>query len=307
MTHAIMFHHFHGDQHLPAQGSINEEDFRKMLLHLSAHHNLLDAGEYLSRFQSGQLSERDICLTFDDALKCQYDIARPVLEEFGIKAFFFVYSSAFSDQPDKLEIFRYFRTTQFRHIDDFYDRFFAEVRDKHSHDYDQHSEKFPTLDYLSHSSYYSDNDRWFRYLRDIVLGPELYERSMEELMQDASFDIDAAKANLWMTVDELMELGHNHHSIGLHSHSHPTRMSALALDQQRAEYQANYEFLSNLLQCKIEAMSHPCGDYNKDTLKVLQELGIKIGFRSNMLKGISASALEIARQNHVYVLEELTA
>ena len=31
-------------------------------------------------------------------------------------------------------------------------------------------------------------------------------------------------------------------------------------------------------------MAHPCGSYNDDSLKVLKELEIKIGFKSNMDK-----------------------
>ena len=42
-------------------------------------------------------------LLFDDSVKSQIDIALPVLEEFKIKSFFFVYSSIFENQPDNLE------------------------------------------------------------------------------------------------------------------------------------------------------------------------------------------------------------
>ena len=29
-------------------------------------------------------------------------------------------------------------------------------------------------------------------------------------------------------------------------------------------------------------MSHPCGDYNKDTLNILESLGLEIGFKANL-------------------------
>jgi hypothetical protein len=55
-------------------------------------------------------------------------------------------------------------------------------------------------------------------------------------------------------------------------------------------------------------MSHPCGNYNDDTLKVLKELGIEIGFKSTMTmekenKKINNSPLEIAREDHSKILK----
>ena len=123
-THSIMFHHFHDEKHLPAQGSLSSSDFSKMLDWLSSRYNLIGAKEYLGKFEEGYLADNDICLSFDDALLCQYDIALPILEEREIDAFFFIYSSVFSENPDNLEVFRYFRTNHFSDIDDFYYQFF---------------------------------------------------------------------------------------------------------------------------------------------------------------------------------------
>ena len=100
MTHSVMFHHFHDDFHLPGQGSLSASDFDLMISWLSNRYVILDAQEYKSRFLSRTLKNTDICLSFDDALKCQYDVALPVLRKSNIRAFFFVYSSAFSDNPD---------------------------------------------------------------------------------------------------------------------------------------------------------------------------------------------------------------
>ena len=53
-------------------------------------------------------------------------------------------------------------------------------------------------------------------------------------------------------------------------------------------------------------MSHPCGSYNGNTLKILENLGIKIGFKHSMLneniKKINNSKFEIARQDHKEVM-----
>ena len=86
--HGIMFHHFHNDKmHKRGQGSISKDDFYKLIKFLGRK-NILNADEFLLRFKENRLTSKNLCLTFDDALKCQYDIAVPVMEDLDIKAFF---------------------------------------------------------------------------------------------------------------------------------------------------------------------------------------------------------------------------
>ena len=47
-------------------------------------------------------------------------------------------------------------------------------------------------------------------------------------------------------------------------------------------------------------MSHPCGDYNSDTLSILKDLGIQIGFRSSLEPNEIKSKYEIPRGSCEY-------
>ena len=172
MTHSVMFHHFHDNSHLPAQGSLSASDFDLMISWLSDRYSILDAQEYKSKLLFRTLKNTDICLSFDDALKCQYDVALPILRKNNISAFFFVYSSAFSDNPDFLEIFRYFRNTQFSSVDEFYNSFFDHLIQNDKDEYLSQQRQYSFLDYLSNFPFYSENDKWFRYIRDQYLGKE---------------------------------------------------------------------------------------------------------------------------------------
>ena len=58
----------------------------------------------------------------------------------------------------------------------------------------------------------------------------------------------------------------------------------------------------------INSMSHPSGNYSEETLRILNDLDIKLGFRDNMfiekgMKSINNSSLEIARSNHAEILK----
>ena len=303
-THSIMFHHFHDDRHLPAQGSLSSSDFSEMLNWLSHKFNLIGAKDYLKRFELSQLTDKDICLSFDDALLCQYDIALPILEERGIDAFFFVYSSVFGGAPDNLEVFRYFRTNNFHGIDDFYNQFFKFVEIEYKGELDQHHSQYQKLNYLKAFPVYTENDKWFRYLRDEVLGAPKYEQLMLHLMASKSFSQSEIIKDLWMTEDEVKEISKQGHLVGLHSYSHPTQMSKLSYQEQHQQYKKNLEHL-NALVGDVVCISNPCGDYNDDTLKIIDDMGIRIGFRSSLSETTIKGKFEIPRDDHANIYKAM--
>lgn len=303
-THSIMFHHFHNDKHLPAQGSLSSSDFCKMLDWLGNNFNLIGANEYLKRFEKSKLTNKDICLSFDDALLCQYDIAIPILEERGIDAFFFVYSSVFSGTPDNLEVFRYFRVNNFHDLEDFYRHFFKLVEIEYQEKLEQHHSQYQKLNYLNAFPFYTENDKYFRYLRDQVLGSRKYEQLMLNLMASKGFYPSEIIKDLWMSEDDLKEISKQGHLVGLHSYNHPTQMSKLSYQEQHEQYKKNLDHLNTVVG-EIVCMSHPCGDYNYDTLKILDEMGIRIGFRSSLSETMTKGKFEIPRNDHANIYKAM--
>ena len=105
--HGVMFHRFHNDgDKYQARGSLTTCDLENILEYIGLE-NILPADKWLEKAVSDKLSARDICLTFDDSLKCQIEIAYPVLNKFGITAFWFIYSSVFMGSINRLEIYNY--------------------------------------------------------------------------------------------------------------------------------------------------------------------------------------------------------
>ena len=73
----------------------------------------MNANKFFEKILNKSIKKNDICLTFDDCLKCQFDIALPILKK-KIYAAFFIYSSVLDKKPNYLEIFRDFRYTKFQ-------------------------------------------------------------------------------------------------------------------------------------------------------------------------------------------------
>ena len=309
--HAIMFHHFHDDRiHTKGQGSINKDDFHKIINFISRD-NILDADIFIEKYKNNTLKKTDVCITFDDAIKCQIDIALPVLEELKIKSFFFVYTSIFEGKPDNLEIFRYFRMNYFNSVNHFYDEFYK-VLNKDINSFFEINKKKIEIKKKKYN-FYTYEDIKFRLVRDILLSKNEYEKNMFLMLKEFKVDTESLKSKLFFDEKDLIKLDELGHTIGLHSHNHPTKIENLSYTEQMEEYSTNLNNLTKILKKSsdfIKSSSHPCGSYNKNSLKVLKELGIDIAFKDSMtvdyemgMKRINNSSLEIARQDHVEILK----
>lgn len=294
-----MFHHFCDEKHPRGQGAITADELAAMIRHIGRE-NIIDAEEFGVRATSGTLANNQVCLTFDDALLCQYDVARPVLDDFKIRAFWFVYSSVFEGGSEPLEIYRYFRTVAFDDIEQFYSAFFKLAQS------DEILAKFDHTQYLIDDPFYTPNDKRFRFLRDDVLGEKRYFALMDAMILESNFSIPEIKALLWMNDHHLKQLSQDGHVVGLHSYRHPTRLSALPISAQRDEYARNSAHVTTVTSITPWAVSHPCNSYSDDTLGILSSLGVKLGFRAYPDVEPGRSRLELPRIDHAIVMKEMS-
>jgi peptidoglycan/xylan/chitin deacetylase (PgdA/CDA1 family) len=300
--HGIMFHHFHGNNHPIVQGSIGKETLSDMLEFIGIK-NILNADEWAYKFQNQTLKSNQVCLTFDDALKSQVDIALPILRSYGLTGFFFIYSSIFEGIKEKLEIYRYFRTTQFSTIEDFYEYFFNYLKKLPLFDKIENGlKKFNSTKYLKNWAYYTKSDKKFRYIRDQILTRDEYSTIMDTLILESKVNLEKIYKNLWISEKDLKKINKDKHVIGLHSYSHPTNLSVLSYKDQNEEYFKNKKHLEKI-NSKIFVMAHPSNSYNEDTLKILKNFKITMGFRADM--NPIQSNLEIPRQDHSIVTRML--
>jgi peptidoglycan/xylan/chitin deacetylase (PgdA/CDA1 family) len=269
--------------------------------------NFLSPQQWIERALAGRLEARHRCITLDDALLCQIDVALPVFQAFGLTAFWFVYSAVFEGERERMELFRHFRTTRYPDIEDFYRAFFERLRlSEAGSEFAQRSLDFDPKRYLSNYSFYTDNDRRFRFARDVVLGQRRYFDIVDAMMrEDSGYDIDAAAKLLWMTDDDIRALHADGHVIGLHSYSHPTALADLPVDEQERQYQENTRHLSSVLGARPETVSHPVNSYSAETLAILRRMEVKIGFRDNLNSPPDASLLEMPRDDHANILRQI--
>jgi len=299
-----MFHHFHGAGHYQGQGSINADDLRAIIHYLGVE-NCLAPQAWIQKGLADELAPQEYCLTFDDNLRCQFDVARPVLDALGLKAFWFVQTLTLVGEVDWLEIYRYFRHVYFDDVHGFYRAFIDQVEQTPLRaTLQEHRPLFEAGDYLKVFPYYSDLDRWFRYIRDELLSLEAYNTIMGQMLQAAGVDVVDLNQRLYMGADELRTLHAEGHTVGMHSHSHPTQLNKLSPAEQRQEYAQCFQILRDTIGAPPISMSHPCGSYNQDTWQILQELAIQIGFDGVILPH-NMPPYAFMRCEHNYIMEKI--
>ena len=126
------------------------------------------------------------------------------------------------------------------------------------------------------------------------------------MIAEAGLEPGELLRKLWLDKTLLRELHSDGHVIGLHSHTHPTRLRELEKTQQAYEYETNCKVISDCLGHRPDTMSHPCSSYNFDTLEILKGLGVKMGFRANMAAIETRSCLEFRREDHTNVLRMMS-
>lgn len=272
----LMFHHFHGHGHRPAEGALSAEDFEAVLDHFPG---ILPAREWAARARAGRLEADDVCLTFDDTLRSQADIALPIMRRRGLTGFWFVYSSVCEGTPERLEIYRYLRTHVFEDFPTFFAAFMAAVyASPRGAQAERQLRTFVPSAYLAQFRFYTDEERTYRFVRDVVLGPEDYALVMDGMVAEAGLGPASLLPRLWLGDDDLLDLDASGHVVGLHSHTHPTQLARLPVERQREEYARNQAHLTRLLGRPADTVAHPCNSYGPETLDILAGMGVTLGF-----------------------------
>lgn len=308
-AHGLMFHRFHKSGTVPlGQGSLTDVEFEKLLKHVGPE-RILSPQEWLSRVTTDSLRPEDLCITLDDGLRSQFEVALPILERYDLRAFWFIFSSVFEGHVDRNEVYNCFATTAFPSFDLFVEDFvqFCAVPDEV---FEAESYRDFTHNLREQFPFYTENDLKFRFVRNKLLPRTDFIRVMDRMIESKGLSVSDIAKDLWLTDKHLELLVEKGHCIGLHSYDHPFTMADLPGEKQEEQYARNYEHSSRITGEVVKSMSHPLNSYNADTIRILSNMGIVCGFRSNMTppvgKAINAHPLELAREDGVNIVNSLS-
>lgn len=280
----FMFHHFHDEKkNKKSEGSIDKKKFKQIIKNFKTE--IINPNEFKEIIlEKKKIKKRKICLTFDDGIAAQADVAAEVLDDLNLKAFFFVNSQQFEKKVGMLECCRYFRNNYFKSIEEF-NKFFLQKLDffypqKNLKKFlDLNKNKIKKMKKLF--SFYSNKDIQFRIVRDYLLNNDEYILLLTKLFKLKKFNFKQINFDLFLNKKNLKKLSNNGHEIGLHSHSHPIPITKLSHKNIHYEYFTNKKILEKITNIKINSVSYPNGYTNIDCEKILNKIGINFGFANN--------------------------
>lgn len=303
----IIFHYFHdGIKYKKSQGSLDANTFKSLISYLMEKYTILSMEEYVHKAISGKLNETDVCLTFDDGIRSQIEVALPVLNEAGIRAGFFVYTEPFCGRLSQLEVDHDFRFLHYDNVDCFYSDFFNQLQscpNIYTLEVQKRIELFSYNDYKPECTWHTFNDKLFRYVRSILLNEQDYRMIMDALMLKFNYSAKDRTDFLWMTQDELCQLRDMGHMIGLHSHTHPTSLQNMNFEAKMQEYIQNIDVLKSIANIVPSVAAYPCGNCDDDTRKIMELLGINAAFLAR--PSHSQDQYALSRINHTEFLKEM--
>ena len=296
-NYAVLFHHFH-EKNLfyKSPGSLGKKKFSQFI-RLNKK-KISNSNNFLENFKK---TKKLISLSFDDGLKCQYNLALPVLEKAKIKAFFFIPTSNFSNKKLSFEVIRYLKYKYFSNVNKFYKIFIDHI----NRDQKLKKKIKKNTDNLfnkikSESPYYTKLDIEHKIIRDYLITENDYNKVILSIIKKKKINIKKIHKKLFMSKKDIANLFKLGHTIGLHSHSHNYQFHKLGYNQELREYKKNKLLLENILQSKINVASYPFGYQTANSTKIFQKIGIKFAFNKNFKKkskNINKINFNMSREN----------
>jgi len=302
--HLIMFHHFHGGNTKEyGQGSLSAMDFESVLLFIGLD-RILPAKEFLKRQKNNDLLPHHVALSFDDGLRGHYHIVWPILKKYNLTAFFFVYTCTFENRLEMLETYKFVQKMYYSTTDDFSKSFLESASTMIGERVTSALATRQCAEYLKQHVFYSDLDRYFRYIRDKVLSKEEFMQVLKELCgQNIDFRELLHGDKVWMTKDQIIELHSNENIIGIHTVDHLVNIDSVSKEKQYEQYSQCQKTLAEFLGEIPTTVSYPLGKYNEETLEIMDELSIEFAVTTN--ETLRGKRLEFPRRDHANIFSEM--
>jgi peptidoglycan/xylan/chitin deacetylase (PgdA/CDA1 family) len=244
--------------------SASEQAFRKQLLYLRSHFDLISLDEAMTCVDGrGPMLRRPAAMiTFDDGYRDNYEVALPILKEVGSPAVFFI-AAGYIDRP---------RLT-------WWDRVAYCVKST--------TRKTLELDYPEHLTIdlcQSDRNRLTQQiLQAYARAPEIdQERFFDDLERRAGVETDAEALgrDLFMSWDQVRRLTGGGMAVGSHTYDHHV-LARLPEASQRAELARSKQVLESQTGCPVHAIAYPVGgpeSFSDSTKRLAREAGYQAAF-----------------------------
>jgi peptidoglycan/xylan/chitin deacetylase (PgdA/CDA1 family) len=223
-------------------------------------------------------------LTFDDGFKQHYDNVYPVLKDYGIQASFFVPTMALETViVPTVEKQRLLQYNLFSEYQEFLGCFCRQSRNymksnkRQEHFYPEPENIKNSENYLKKYSFYSNEERFFRKLRNEYLSIKEFT-GIIDIMFGKFYNNDKQFIDeYYMSISDLKDMNKNGMIIGGHSYSHPF-LNKIPVSEMQIEIDKSIKYLRNTVANDINSFAYPYGAFDDNIVEHLKNIKIDYAF-----------------------------
>lgn len=251
----------------PSIFGMTPQQFRKQLEELSKYGKFISQEELLI-FRNKDLDQNYILITFDDGLKEQYELAKPILDEMGIPAIFFINTSNFKERQvslvHKIHLLR--SEVASREI-------LAELRKLNITTLSEHERNLA----ITHYNYDEEETALLKYLLNFKMNPREQQTFLTPMFEQI-FDEKKVNSSLYMEEDMLQDL-HSRGWLASHSHHH-LPLGQLTSKELQEELENTQNFFCSTFGKPSAAISYPYGSAEacRGISEAVNNAGFELGF-----------------------------
>jgi peptidoglycan/xylan/chitin deacetylase (PgdA/CDA1 family) len=236
------------------------KEFIRLITFLKRFFNVLSLDDAIQHRLENTLPPLSLCLTFDDGFKDNYDIALPILQDFGVKAAFFIATQGLDDGI----LWNGKITHAIRHTDK---RSITLDCIQTTFSINSEKERIETSHQLITKAKFSPN--------------ALRDRITEELL--ALADVTAAPREM-LACSDVKNLDSMGHIIGAHTHTHSI-LGFQDKDTAEEEISISKALLNSALCKEIDHFAFPNGllgrDFTQEHMNMIHQHGFRYGYSTN--------------------------
>ena len=263
----------------PSIFGLSPKQFRKQLEALAKHGSFISLKELLE-FRQKPFDRNYLLITFDDGLKEQYELAKPILEELGIPYIFFINTANFQEQQVSLVHKIHLLRSQVSS-----EELLNELAKHTNLVLDRAEEKLA----IFHYNYDEEKTAILKYLLNFKLSLPEQQAFINPLFQQL-YDESFVAAELYFT-DEMLQDLHSQDVLGSHSHHH-LPLGQLTREDLKHELEMTQAFFMERFGSPSKAISYPYGSYEacRGIKEEVAAFGFELGF--TMERATNASLQE---------------
>ncbi|MFW0737299.1 polysaccharide deacetylase family protein [Flavobacterium sp. T12S277] len=281
----VMYHYVRDLIHskYPNIKGLDKNDFKGQIEFLAKNYNFITMEEMIDSYYNKTLLPKNaVLLTFDDAYIDHFNVVYPVLNNMGIQGSFFAPVRAVMENS-MLDVNKiHFILAAQENINEIIKKIYI-LLDKYRVEYKLESNLYYYTKLAKENRYDIAEVIFIKRLLQVELEENLRKIITDELFKEIiGVDESIFSRELYMSLDQIKCMCKNGMHIGSHGYDHYW-LGSLSRENQKIEIEKSLEFIKAVGgDLNYASICYPYGNYNADTLSLLQNYNFKVGMTTRV-------------------------